>query len=88
MAREPPMCCHACPTHWCVVVVARERTNAWRHVVCLSEPGFRTRGRSGRGAPDGGSPTEVEVVVGKVHRKIFRVAARCFDSGGRFRSFL
>ena len=32
-------------------------------------PGFLPRGRSGDGALDVGSPTGVEVVVGKVHRK-------------------
>ena len=55
----------------CVVVVAGERTSVWRSVVCLPEPGFCPVVDQGTAHLMVVSPVGVEVVAGKLHRKIF-----------------
>ena len=84
MVGEPPKFHHVRPMRRRVVVVARDRTSTWRRVVGLLKSGFCPEVDRGTTHMMLGLSAEVEVVVGNVRWKIFLVAARCSDGGGRF----
>ena len=75
MTKKSPMRRHASSMRRHVVVVAKERNSAWRHVVGLLES---------RAHLMVGSSAGVEVVVEKVRREFFPVVARFSDDGRRF----